>query len=288
VLGELGIKGPVALISAGWRYDEDRDEPLRAAIGLPVHNLRLYHTFQELERVHPDLAGAHARKQQELKRAKESYRIAISAAVGAFRRLWPARRDADRPWVAAIVDHLRDLDALFLAQCDALHTRFAMEARPDRNPLVRTLQAKVEEVLAGSSALLIAGGHVGVLRNRIAFFGLEPLLTRRPVVAWSGGAMVLSDRVLLYHDHTAFGVGTAELLDRGFGLVSDAVFLPHARERLALDDTAGVALLARRLAPAQVLGLQNGAVLAADGRSIGAPEAVLRLQTDGTVHAAGA
>jgi hypothetical protein len=284
VLAQQGIRGPVALVSAGWRYDEDRDEPLRAAVGMTVHNLRLYHAYQDIEREAPDLVAAHARKQVELKRSKEAYRVAISQTLGTLRKLWPGRRETDRVWFDEAVAHLQKLDTLFLAECDRLHAAFHAEVRPDRHPLVRTVYTRVAEVLAGCEALLVAGGHVGILRNRIAFFGIEALLPSRPVIAWSGGAMVLSERVLLYHDHTTFGVGTAEMLDRGFGLVRDVVFLPHARQRLALDDPSSVGILARRLAPALAIGLENGAWL--DGRvSRGVADAVRLLRTDGTVTA---
>ncbi|MEN0066628.1 MAG: hypothetical protein AAGA48_31130, partial [Myxococcota bacterium] len=49
--------------------------------------------------------------------------------------------------------------------------------------------------------------------------------------------------------------------DRGEELVSGLVMLPHARQRLQLDDPQRVRLLAQRLAPATCLGLENGAWL---------------------------
>jgi hypothetical protein len=125
---------------------------------------------------------------------------------------------------------------------------------------------------------------VGVLRNRLSFFDLGPVLTQRPLIAWSGGAMVLTDRVLLYHDHTAFGPGTTELLDHGFGLLQTVVFLPHARERLDLANTTNLAILAHRMAPRAVIGLQNGAIYE-DGVYTGAAGAAFRIGLDGSVNA---
>lgn len=282
MLARQGVHGPVALVSAGWRYDEERDEPLREAIGLTVHNLRLYHAYQEIEREAPDLAAAHARKQSALKKSKEAYRVAIAQTLVTLQALWPGRAEPGPPWFDHAVAHLAALDALFLAECDRLHRQFAEEVRPERHPMVRAVRARAADLLAGCRAVLIAGGHVGILRNRIAFFGIDGLLPGRPIVAWSGGAMVLTDRVLLYHDHTNFGVGTAEMLDRGFGLDPGVVYLPHPRERLALGNTAGVAILARRLAPARALGLENGACVE-DG-VITTPAKVLTLGVDGAVR----
>jgi cyanophycinase-like exopeptidase len=109
--------------------------------------------------------------------------------------------------------------------------------------------------------IFIAGGHVAVLLNRLRLFGIERLLRTRPVVAWSAGAMAISERVLLFHDHPPQGAGNAEIFEAGLGLVRGAVFLPHASSRLALDDSTRVALLARRLSPSACLTLDDGTLL---------------------------
>lgn len=248
-------------------------------MGVTIHNLRLYHAFQEIEREAPDLAAAHARKQAALKKAKEGYRVAIAQTLGTLTRLWPLRDDPAPPWFGHAVAQLQDADALFLAECDRLHQKFAEEGRPDRHPLVRAVKARAVDLLAGCDALLIAGGHVGILRNRIAFFGIDSLLHTRPVIAWSGGAMVLADRILLYHDHTNFGVGTAEMLDRGFGMAPGVVYLPHARQRLSLGNSPSVGILARRLGPARAIALENGAWIE-DGRVRSTREGLVSRLTD--------
>lgn len=280
VLDRLGARGPLALISAGWRYDEDRDEPLRAAVGRTVHNLRLYHAFQDIERDAPELAAAHARKQAGLKAAKARYRVAIVKALEAAQDLWHGRPD-DR-WYRLAVDALRLADALFLEESDRLHRAFAEEARPEAHPAVRAVRARVQDILAGCDTVLIAGGHVGILRNRLQFFGFAEHLAGRRVVAWSAGAMALTDRVLLFHDHTSFGPGTAELLDRGLGLVPGVVYLPHARARLDLADHRTLAILHDRLAPARALTLENGAVLL-DGLHP-EPGPAAQIGADGRLH----
>lgn len=267
VLDRLGARGPLALVSAGWRYDEDRDEPLVAAVGRTVHNLRLYQAWQDLERDAPELAAAWARKQALLKGVKERYRVVLRHALAVAQELWsPRGSDA---WYSLGVRALREADEAFLAEADRLHADFADQVRPDRHPLVRAVQARISDVLAGCDTVLVAGGHVGVLRNRMSFFGLDRMLRHHRVVAWSGGAMVLTDRVLLYHDHTPSGHGAAELLDRGLGLVSGVIYLPHARMRLDLADQRNLAILAARLAPAELITLENGAVLAGGRAPVG-------------------
>ncbi len=284
VLDRLGVRGPVALVSAGWRFDEARDEPLREALGRPVRNLALYERFRMLEREVPDLSGAYSAKQSALRAAKAQYRNAIVHAHHASAELWEARRDPACPWFRESVRHLQAVDALFLAEADRLHADFGGDERPLEDPRVRAQLAEIDAELAECEAVLIAGGHVGVLRNRLAFYHLGERLAGKHVVAWSAGAMCLTERILLFHDGTTFGGGTAEFLDRGLGVVKDVVYLPHARQRLELDNPTLVGLLARRLEPARAIGLQNGGVLVDGRHGTGAEDASFVLRADGTVR----
>ncbi len=77
------------------------------------------------------------------------------------------------------------------------------------------------------------------------------------VLAWSAGAMALTDRVVLFTD------GRAEAYAPGLGLVPDTVLLPHARRRLPVDDPVRLGALARRFAPARCVVLDDGGTLAA-------------------------
>lgn len=283
VLDRLGVKGSVALVSAGWRFDEARDEPLREAIGRPVENLALYERFRVLEREVPDLAGAYTGKQQALRTAKAQYRAAILHAHHACVELWESRRDPACPWFNEAVRHLQSVDALFLAEAEALHARFGGLERPLEAPMVREQLEQIDAQLDRCEAVLIAGGHVGVLRNRLAFYHLHERFAGKHVIAWSAGAMCLTDRILLFHDGTTYGGGTAEFLDRGLGLVRGVVYLPHARQRLDLDNATHVSVLARRLAPARTIGLQNGGILIDGQHASGTEEALLSLRADGRV-----
>ena len=279
-----GLQGPVALISAGWRYDEERDEPLRDAIGRSVINLRLYAAFRDIERDAPELVTAHARKQAALKAVKTVYRDAIVSGLAGVQKLWADRRDPSCPWFQQAIRHLQEVDSLFLAQAGRLHEEFAATERPFQHPLVRSICDGIENALANCSAVLVAGGHVGVLRNRMAFFGLDQSLQGKRIFAWSGGAMVLAERILLYHDYTTHGVGLAEYLDRGFGFIPGVVFLPHAEQRLDLKSKDNIAILASRLAPMRAIGLQNGGGIDPAGRVFGREGAVTELGVDGVVR----
>jgi len=288
VLERHGIRGAVALISAGWRQDEARDEPLRSALPMAIHNLNIYQAFTEIERLAPDLISAYTRKQAALQAKRTLYHDAIRAALSGCQKLWADRKDPECPWFQQSIRHLQEVDNLWLEEADRLHRQFEEEARPLRHRMVRAEMARMLDILRGCEAVLIAGGHVGVLRNRLFFFGMNQLLVGRRIFAWSGGAMVLCSRILLYHDFTPYGVGSPEILDRGLGLCPDTFFLAHARTRLNIEDRDSLTVLRARLAPARVIGLENGAVFEGEDLAYtGRPEAGFAFNADGSTAVLG-
>ena len=85
-------------------------------------------------------------------------------------------------------------------------------------------------------AIVIAGGHVASLLNRLALFDMLALAAGKPIIAWSAGAMVLTERIVLFHDYPPYGSDIAQVLDAGFGLAPGVVVLPDPRRRINLDD----------------------------------------------------
>ena len=78
------------------------------------------------------------------------------------------------------------------------------------------------------------------------------------MIAWSAGAMALTDRIVLFGDRAPRGPGHPEVYGSGLSLVRDVVLLPHARARLLLDDASRMAVLARRFGPARCVPLETG------------------------------
>ena len=68
------------------------------------------------------------------------------------------------------------------------------------------------------------------------------------MIAWSAGAMALTDRIVLFHDRAPQGPGHPEVYGTGLSVLRDVVLLPHARTRLLLDDAPRMAVFARRFA----------------------------------------
>jgi hypothetical protein len=108
---------------------------------------------------------------------------------------------------------------------------------------------------------MIAGGHVAVLLNRMRLFRLGHELANKPLIAWSAGAMALSERIILFHHHAPQGRRDAELLDAGLGIVRGRILLPHARTRFDWGNRKRTALFSRRFSPAACCTLDNGSLL---------------------------
>ena len=77
------------------------------------------------------------------------------------------------------------------------------------------LHEQIIDILDRCSGLIITGGHVAILRNRLAFLVWENLLPNfimegKHIFAWSAGAMCLTDQIVLFHDNPLLGVKDAQ------------------------------------------------------------------------------
>jgi len=161
---------------------------------------------------------------------------------------------------------VRALDDRHLEKVETIQADFEEEWRPLERDSVAVHRREVEERLAECPTATIAGGHVAVLANRVRLFGLGPLLAGKTVFAWSAGSMVVSERIVLFHDAPPQGPGHAEVFSKGLGLCRGVLPLPHAARRLRLDDPTRVALFAKRFAPLFCAALDPGRGLAWNGR----------------------
>ncbi len=152
-----------------------------------------------------------------------------------------------------------------------------------RVPALAKHRHEIRELMANTSALVIAGGHVASLHNRLQLFDVLAHNANKPIVAWSAGAMVLTDRIVLFHDYPPYGSDIAQLLEPGAGLVSGLVVLPDARRRINLDAKSGIQQFARRMAPATCVAMDHGARLIFDGDEIRYAKAI-RLTTSGAAE----
>ena len=262
-IASLSVNGPVVSITAGWRDSEAEIDELQATIGSPIEDLNLYHLAEELFSREPKLHALHRERQDKLLELQRLYRIRLTPGMTAARKLIrdKAKSDLLRLEQRAAISQVRALDRHHLRRLSAIHQEFDRRRAalfiPGATSLVQALQQK----LAESSLVLIAGGHVAVLINRIRLFRLGEMLAQKPIVAWSAGAMVLGERIVLFHDDAPQGKRDAEVMDAGLGIVRNVIPLPQAKSRLDWSSRNRMALFSRRFAPAKCCTLDDGSMI---------------------------
>ncbi|MET0838516.1 MAG: hypothetical protein ABWY19_07035 [Marmoricola sp.] len=258
-LGELDPDAVVATVTAGWQEREIDDAELAEAIGFRTVNLALHARL--LAVYDEDREYAHAEREHEaaLAELRQLYLVQLDHALGAAYEV--ARRSDARPRLRerALTDALRVvqlLDEQHLDRVTEYQLKFYDAWRPQERAAVARQRDEIHGILRTSAAVAIAGGHVGELTRVLHLFHLAPHLPER-VVAWSAGAMALTDRVVLFHDFVPHGVAQTEVYGTGIGVVPGVVALPHARRRLQVNDPVHMSVLARRFAPAHCLVLDD-------------------------------
>lgn len=193
------------------------------------------------------------------------------------------RRSAARAEARArAIEDVRRIDAEHVARLDEHNAEFIARWAPHERDIVARHRVEVARGLDESGALTIAGGHVAVLVGLLHLFALDPP-RRLPIIAWSAGAMALTEQVVIYHDRTVQGPSDAEIYGRGIGVVLGTVAVPHARDRLLLNDTDRMAVLSARFAPATCVLLHPGTRLDV-GFDGALPAAAQVLGSDGHVQ----
>lgn len=288
VVRDLGLGGPLALVSAGWEERELEDAELRDHVGVEVRNLRVFERAENVYREDAELHRAMQERHDTFRGLQELYRLRLAHALEAAREL--LRREEDSAFLEAerssAIDAVRELDAHHLGCIAEVHAAFEDRWRPHERDSVARRRRELAAELADATALCVAGGHVTILLNRLRLLDPLPFVGERPVIAWSAGAMVLAERIVLFHDSPPQGPGDAELFERGMRVHSGLVALPHAARRLRLDDPARVALFARRFAPAICAVLVAGSRFDWRAGRWSAPSGTTRLAESGLVEEA--
>jgi len=254
-----GLAGPVATITAGWQEREPDDAELTALLsaGGGAVNLGLYRRWLDVQDRDPEYFAGERELAAVLAELQELYLLRLDYAL---RAVYAVQRRAGQAGAAAVEDAVaavRELDAAHLRRVNGARSEFFQRLSPHDRPVIAGHRAEVSAVLADAAALVIAGGHVGVLAEVLHLFNVAAAIGS-PVIAWSAGAMALADRIVLFHDRSPQGPGHAEVYGSGLSLLRDVVLLPHARARLLLDDTPRMAVFARRFAPARCVLLETG------------------------------
>jgi len=286
VVEEVGVEGDFAAVTAGWEEREDEIDELRAHLDRRVVNLRLYARCEEILREDPQFALAYRERRQKLRELDDLHRVRLDAMEKALRKLMKAsgRQDLLEPERDAAVDDLRRLDAHQRRRIADIHAEFDAEWAPAERDDVADHRREIKSILGSCGSLALAGGNVAVLLNRLRLFDVASLVDRATVFAWSAGAMVCSEEIVLFHDDQPQGAGNPEIFGPGLALVRGVLPLPHASKRLRLDDKVRVKMFARRFEPLTCVAMDRGHGLAWDGETwVAAAGGARRLTVDGEV-----
>lgn len=259
--GRVSAGSPLAVITAGWRDREGEAGIVEPEIAGRAVDLELYRRAERVAEADPELARAHRDVQNRLKLLRRAYNVRLAGLIEAHQRLSELNGDeavmSDER--ADALEAIRALDHRHLDRVVGFRGEFEAALAPAERDAVRVERREIDRALDGAEAVVIAGGHVATLLNRLRLFGGADLFGQRPLIAWSAGAMALSSRVVLFHDRPPWGAGYPEAFDPGLGVVAGVVPLPNATDRLTLDDRARTARLAARFAPAACVLLDPGA-----------------------------
>ncbi len=263
VLPALDPDAPIATVTAGWQEREPDDDELDALLGGRSVNLALYGRWLDVRERDPEFAAAELEHRIAVDELRSLHLVQLEAALGALDAV--TQRKGERP--AAVEAALSDADAVVrllddrhLARVAEANASFTSACPAAERPVVAGHREVVRRILDQAGAFVVAGGHVGAILQTMQLFGVAPFVPPA-VVAWSAGAMALTDRVVLFHERTAQGPTPTEVYDYGLSLIPGVVLLPHARRRLRVDDPAHMAVLVRRLAPARCVVLDDGSRL---------------------------
>jgi hypothetical protein len=282
VVGSLAPEGPVATVTAGWQDRESADDELDQVMGGRSRNLNLYDRLTDVLTSDERFATQALAQRDAMDELAGIYSLrlqrALESVYAVARR--PARRDLADAAFADAVRTVRDIDAWYLRTVDQLYGELEAAVPPERSEPIARHRHEVAEIVREAAVLAVAGGHVGILLRCLRLFAVDPA-HELPVVAWSAGAMAMTERVVLYHDRGPQGVQGAEVWDRGAARVRDVVAMPHARRRLRLDDPLHARVLVHRFAPATCLLLDEGTAveMTPDGRV--PPDARVLTETGG-------
>jgi hypothetical protein len=282
----------VATINAGWQEREPDDAELSRQLGGRDANLELYRRWLDVQDRDPEYAAAERLLAEVLAELQDTYLLRLDhalRAVHALQRRESRSRVLHEDAVREAIDAVRDLDAAHLCHVNEVRGEFFDRLTPHDRPAIAGHRAAVAGLLADAAALVITGGHVGVLTDVLHLFNVAAVLhakDRTPVIAWSAGAMALTEKIVLFHDRAPQGPGHPEVYGSGLSVIRGVVPLPHARTRLLLDDTPRMAVFARRFAPARCILLDSGSRVDSDRDGSGG-SGVRMLGEDGhTVEAA--
>ncbi|EWT01343.1 hypothetical protein N865_08440 [Intrasporangium oryzae NRRL B-24470] len=285
----LDLDGPIAVINSGWEERESDDGELSAILDGRARNLRLYHRMLDVLTKDDHFAAAALDFRDRQDELRAFYGIRLQSAVDAVHEVThrTSIHGIGPLAVDAAIAAVRDVDGWYAGQLAELYRSVTDVAPPLASPTIGWHRGEIGAILDDCVAVAVAGGNVRTLLRTLRVFDLT-LPADKPVVAWSAGAMAMTERVVLFHDFAPQGVTAAELHDTGLGRVPGVIALPHAKRRLRLDDREQMRTLARRFPGDRLTLLDDGAIVRFPDGSGELPAGARTIDDDGYVRVVGA
>ena len=284
----------IAVVSAGWRHEESELKPMARDLRRPLSLLPLYLWFDELGQKEPDLSKEHSERQRRIKAYKKLYRKKLHMHLDYLdfiEKKWRKQPELYEDDYQEALNDLRSIDTGALKRLERIRAQFPNLLEPWKHPSAQPFHEEIRSTLEHCDGLIIAGGHVAILRNRMFFFGFAELLRDflkqgKQIICWSAGAMAMCEQIILYYDDPPEGMGVAEILDTGMGILPNVTFFPHAAQRLRLEVPARVRALTQRFHNQKCITLEVGAHLLYENntyQNLGASSAASQMSLSGAL-----
>ncbi len=281
--------GPVAAITVGWRETEPVLREVEHELGNLGRTAAPLHIGERVGRIFekdPSLAESHRALQEGLLAEERLYgarlRRALETAHEVAQLSVSERYRA--PYADAAWREILAADRFHVEHHAALWQEFRDAVNLGERPVVREEKDALERLLADATAVVLTGGHVAVIRNRLLLLGLTDALARLPILAWSAGAMVLTRRIVLFHDRLPGGSARPEILGEGLSVLPGVALFPDARTRLDLEARQRLRELARRMAPDRAVLLDVGELIQWNGGAWSSPAGIRMVSSRGEVE----
>ena len=175
IVKAVGAGPRVAMITAGWRERESNDSELSEAVGLETVNLGLYGRWSVIAEADTEYFDLHRERQDLLRSLQRIYRVRLRHLMNAVRALHAMKGDDGllQPELHSAIDMVGALDRHHLQRVKQIHLEFEDRVKPGERAVIASQRAEVAELLDGVDTVLIAGGHVAVLLNRLRLLGLR-------------------------------------------------------------------------------------------------------------------
>ena len=284
----LELGGRIAMINAGWEERESDDDELNGHLDGRGVNLRLHHRMMDVLAKDEHFAAAAITFRDRQDELRAFYGIRLQSAIDAVHAVHHRTSIHGVGPLAELdaVEAVREVDRWYAAELAELYRAVGATAPRVESGTIGWHMGEISATLANCAGVVVAGGNVRTLLRAMRVFDVR-IPPELPVVAWSAGAMALTDQVVLFHDFTPHGVTAAEVHDTGTGRLPGIIALPHAKRRLRIDDQERMAVLARRFPGHRMTLLDDGAVLRFPDGTSELPTGARVIDLDGRVSVVG-